>query len=54
MGFAGAWLGGCVGWANYKFFLQFLWYASALGMYVAAVTMYELVGFVQAGPDVSA
>jgi hypothetical protein len=40
------------GWANYKFFLLFLWYSSALGLYVALISLLELMNFVVAGPDV--
>ncbi|GAA5863523.1 hypothetical protein JCM8547_007274 [Rhodosporidiobolus lusitaniae] len=41
------WLGGgCVGWANYKFFLLFLLYTGALGVYCGAVLFHELVNFV--------
>ncbi|KDE07225.1 hypothetical protein MVLG_02448 [Microbotryum lychnidis-dioicae p1A1 Lamole] len=44
------WLGGgCVGWANHKFFLLFLLYSSALGIWVSATTMKELVDFVADG-----
>lgn len=41
------------GWANYKFFLLFLWYSGALGMFVASTTIYELINFVDSGPNVS-
>ncbi|BGP27810.1 palmitoyltransferase PFA3 [Rhodotorula toruloides] len=41
------WLGGgCVGWANYKFFLLALWYTGILGIYSSVVLFHELVAFV--------
>ncbi|BGP20319.1 hypothetical protein JCM10213_002052 [Rhodosporidiobolus nylandii] len=41
------WLGGgCVGWANYKQFLLFLWYTGGLGIFTGAVLFHELVNFV--------
>ncbi|GAA5916495.1 hypothetical protein JCM6882_001739 [Rhodosporidiobolus microsporus] len=41
------WLGGgCVGWANYKFFLLFLLYSGAFGIFLGATLFHELVNFV--------
>ncbi|TNY22036.1 DHHC palmitoyltransferase-domain-containing protein [Rhodotorula diobovata] len=41
------WLGGgCVGWANYKFFLLALLYTGLLGAFLAVVLFRELVNFV--------
>ncbi|GAA5827044.1 hypothetical protein JCM3770_002452 [Rhodotorula araucariae] len=41
------WLGGgCVGWANYKFFLLALLYTGVLGIFLAVVLFHELVNFV--------
>ncbi|BGP43666.1 palmitoyltransferase for Vac8p [Rhodotorula kratochvilovae] len=41
------WLGGgCVGWANYKFFLLALLYTGVLGAFLAIVLFRELVNFV--------
>ncbi|ORY76253.1 DHHC palmitoyltransferase-domain-containing protein [Leucosporidium creatinivorum] len=45
------WLGGGCGWANYKFFLLFLWYSGALGLFVAATTLLELIAFVSEDPN---
>ncbi|GAA6034779.1 hypothetical protein JCM8097_001165 [Rhodosporidiobolus ruineniae] len=41
------WLGGgCVGWANYKFFLLFLLYTGVFGLFVGATLFHELMSFV--------
>ncbi|GAA5876495.1 hypothetical protein JCM3774_003793 [Rhodotorula dairenensis] len=41
------WLGGgCVGWANYKFFLLALLYTGALGVFTAGVLFHELADYV--------
>ncbi|GAA6006738.1 DHHC family palmitoyltransferase [Rhodotorula paludigena] len=41
------WLGGgCVGWANYKFFLLSLWYTGALGLTTGAILFHELFHYV--------
>ncbi|GAA5930042.1 DHHC family palmitoyltransferase [Sporobolomyces koalae] len=46
------WLGGgCVGFANYKFFLQFLMYVGALGIYISAVCFYSLVNYTSNEPS---
>ncbi|GAA5906308.1 hypothetical protein JCM5296_000311 [Sporobolomyces johnsonii] len=46
------WLGGgCVGWANYKFFLLFLLYTGALGAFIAGISFQELVNFVDDNDD---
>ncbi|GAA5957471.1 hypothetical protein JCM8115_001331 [Rhodotorula mucilaginosa] len=41
------WLGGgCVGWANYKFFLLALLYTGALGILTAGIMFHELANYV--------
>ncbi|GAA5916714.1 DHHC family palmitoyltransferase [Sporobolomyces salmoneus] len=46
------WLGGgCAGYANYKFFLLFLLYTGALGIYIACVCFYSLVNYTSNEPS---
>ncbi|GAA6013796.1 hypothetical protein JCM11491_005102 [Sporobolomyces phaffii] len=46
------WLGGgCVGYANYKFFVQFLLYTGLLGIYVSIVCFYSLVHYTSDEPS---
>ncbi|BGP58270.1 palmitoyltransferase for Vac8p [Rhodotorula sphaerocarpa] len=41
------WLGGgCVGWANYKFFVLALLYTGALGIFCAGIMFHELANYV--------
>ncbi|GAA5875042.1 hypothetical protein JCM16303_004992 [Sporobolomyces ruberrimus] len=46
------WLGGgCAGYATYKFFLQFLLYTGALGIYIAVVCFYFLINYTSNEPS---
>ncbi|GAA5958588.1 hypothetical protein JCM3765_006682 [Sporobolomyces pararoseus] len=46
------WLGGgCAGYANYKFFVQFLLYTGALGIYISFVCFYSLINYTSNEPS---